>query len=76
LIFFAGYVIVLLVALLPAVICGGLIGYILYMLVGTISAIVGTAIVASVIIGAEFAALIWWLGERFEQFDLSHEMPR
>lgn len=76
LIFFAGYVVVLLVALLPAVICGGLIGYIFSMLVGPVSAIVATALVASVIIGAEFAALIWWLGERFEQFDLSHEMPR
>ena len=76
LIFFAGYVIVLLVALLPAALCGGLAAFIVHWLAGTLAAIVATAVVASVIIGAEFAALVWWLGERFERFDLSREMPR
>ena len=26
--------------------------------------------------GIELAAVVWWLGERFESFDLSQEMPR
>jgi hypothetical protein len=76
LIFFAGYLVVLAMALVPAVLCGGLAAFILYNLVGLVSAVVVTAIVASVIISAEFAAVVWWLGERFERFDLSHEIPR
>jgi putative ABC exporter len=76
LIFFAGYIVVLLVALVPAMLCGGLTAFVVHWLGGMIPAIVATAVVASLIIGAEFAALIWWLGERFEHFDLSQEMPR
>jgi len=76
LIFFAGYIVVLALALVPATLCGGLAAFIFYNLVGLASAVVVTAIVASLIIGAEFAAVVWWLGERFEHFDLSQEMPR
>lgn len=76
LIFFAGYIVVLLVALLPAVLCGGIAAFIVHWLAGLVAAIVVTAVVASVIIGAEFAAVVWWLGERFEHFDLSRDMPR
>jgi ABC-2 type transport system permease protein len=76
LIFFAGYVIVLLVALLPAVLCGGLAAFIVHWLAGTVTAVLVSTVVGSVILGLEFAALVWWLGERFEQFDLSRELPR
>ena len=76
LIFFAGYVIVMLVALLPAVLCGGLAAFIVNWLAGMITAIIISTVVASVIIGAEFVGLVWWLGERFEEFDLSKELPR
>ena len=76
LIFLAGYVVVLLVALLPAVICGALVAFVVHWLAGMIAAIIATAVVASVIIGAEFGALVWWLGERFDNFDLSAELPR
>ena len=76
LIFFAAYLVVLLAALLPATLCGGLAAFIVHWLAGTVTAIVVTAVVAGVIIGVEFAAVVWWLGERFEHFDLSQEMPR
>ena len=76
LIFFAGYIVVLLAALLPAVACGGLAAFIGYKLVGMVCAVVVTALTAAVIIGAEFAAVVWWLGDRFERFDLSAETPR
>ena len=76
LIFFAGYVVVLLVALLPAIICGGLAGAIVYWLASIVPAIFVSTLVGSLILGAEFAAVVWWLGERFEQFDLSRELPR
>ena len=76
LIFFAGYLVVLVLALMPAALCGWLAAFILYNLVGLGSAVVVTAIVASVIISAEFAAAVWWLGARFERFDLSQEIPR
>ncbi len=76
LIFFAGYLVVLLAALLPAVLCGALAAFIVHWLAGTVSAVFAATVVGSIILGAEFAALIWWLGERFEQFDLSSELPR
>jgi ABC-2 type transport system permease protein len=76
LIFFAGYLIVLLVALLPAVLCGGLAAFIVHWLAGAVTAVLVSTVVGSVILSLEFAALVWWLGERFEGFDLSREMPR
>lgn len=76
LIFFAGYFIVLLVSVLPAVICGGLAAFAVHWLAGTTAAVLSSTVVAGIILGAEFAALVWWLGERFEQFDLSRELPR
>jgi hypothetical protein len=76
LIFFAGYLVVLVVALVPAALCGGLAAFIVHWLAGTTAAIAATAVVASAVIGAEFAAVVWWLGDRFERFDLSHDMPR
>lgn len=76
LIFFAGYLLVLLVALLPAVLCGGLAAFIVHWLAGLVAAIVTAALIASLVLGAEFAAVVWWLGDRFEHFDLSQDMPR
>lgn len=76
LIFFAGYLLVLAVALLPATLCAGLTAFIAHWLGGMVAAIVSAAIVASLIIAAEFAAVVWWLGDRFERLDLSAEMPR
>lgn len=76
LIFFFGYVVVLLVALVPAALCGGVMAFIAHWIGGPIVAILATTFTASAVLSAEFAAAVWWLGERFEQFDLSQDMPR
>jgi ABC-2 type transport system permease protein len=76
LIFFAGYVIVLLVALLPAVVCGGIAAFALNWIIGKFAAVVAATVVGSIILTGEFATTVWWLGERFERFDLSREFPR
>ena len=76
LIFFAVYLLVLAAALVPAGLCGGLTAFILYQLAGLVPAVVTTALVVSLIIGGEFAAVVWWLGGRFDRFVLSQEMPR
>jgi hypothetical protein len=77
LIFFVGYLVVLIGALLPAV---GL-GAVPFLLVWLYSdylalAIALGSITACAVLVGEFALAIWWLGRRFEQFDLSVEMPR
>jgi hypothetical protein len=33
-------------------------------------------VTASAVLVGEFALVIWWLGHRYEQFDLSAELPR
>lgn len=77
LIFFVGYLVVLVGALLPA---AGL-GAVPFLLVWLFSdqlalAIALGSITACAALVGEFAVAIWWLGRRFERFDLSVEMPR
>jgi len=77
LIFFVGYLLVLIGALLPAV---GL-GSIPFLLVWLYSDYLALAIAlgsftACAALAGEFALVIWWLGRRFERFDLSVELPR
>jgi len=77
LIFFVGYLVVLVGALLPAV---GL-GAVPFLLVWLFSeqlalAIALGSITACAALVGEFAIAMWWLGRRFERFDLSVEMPR
>lgn len=76
LIFMLGYLLVLVVALLPAAGAGGLAFFIANALIGQITAFILTTLVISAILGAELAACIWWLGGKLERFDLSTEMPR
>ncbi|WP_438480395.1 putative ABC exporter domain-containing protein [Oleiharenicola lentus] len=76
LMFFFGYVLVLFMTLIPAGLCAGVTAVIMNWLVGPFAAVVATTIVASIVISAEFVAIVWWLGGRFERFDLSQEIPR
>ena len=76
LIFMLGYLIVLVVALLPAAGVGGLVFFIAHALIGQITALILTTLAVSVILGSELAACVWWLGGKLERFDLSMEMPR
>ncbi len=76
LIFMLGYLVVLVVALLPAAGAGALAFFIANALIGKITAFILTTLVVSLILGAELAACIWWLGGKLERFDLSTELPR
>lgn len=77
LIFFGGYVIVLVVCLAPALGMGALV----FLLTGLLSESralgVGlTAVGMASVLALEFAAMVWWLGGRYERFDVSAELPR
>ena len=76
LIFFAGYLVVLAVALIPAVGLGAIAFLIGQWLTNVPVALVLTSLVASAVLVAELAATVWWLGERLERFDVAQEMPR
>ena len=71
-----GYVLVLITALLPAAAVGGLAWFITNALVGPASAITLALVLASGLLVFETTAAVWWLGEKLDRFDLSHEMPR
>jgi hypothetical protein len=77
LIFFGGYLVVFLVALLPA----ALAGFLPYLVVRWWSGLDAPALLAAVVAAGavllgEFAVVVWWLGDRYERFDLSREMPQ
>jgi ABC-2 type transport system permease protein len=77
LITFAGFVVICVVALLPAAILGGLVLVPLHLLLGrTAVAILAGSVVASATVAAELAAFLWWLGRRYEKFDVSVDLPR
>ncbi|MFT3869735.1 MAG: putative ABC exporter domain-containing protein [Nibricoccus sp.] len=77
LIFMAGYLILLLVTLLPAVVFGAVPFFITKWLFQNLPlAIVFGSLTACAVLVGELAAALWWLGERFEKFDLSAELPR
>jgi hypothetical protein len=77
LIFFGGYLLVLLVALLPASLAA-VVPYFAVLWLSGLQApalFAGIAVAAGVLLG-EFAVVVWWLGGRYERFDLSREMPQ
>ncbi len=82
LIFVAGYLVVLIVAILPAAGAGGVVFVISNWLTGSdwklghvVTALL-TALTISGVLVAELAGAVYWLGEKFTRFDLSNEMPR
>lgn len=77
LIFAGGYLVVLLVALLPAALAAAVPFLLVRWLVGGWSAAVfAGAGAASLVLVGELAAVVWWLGGRWERFDLSRELPQ
>jgi hypothetical protein len=77
LIFAGAYLLVLLVALLPAALTAAVPYLVVQWLVGEWRlAVLAGAIAASLVLAGELAAVIWWLGRRYEQFDLSTELPQ
>ena len=77
LIFFAGYVVVLIVTLVPAAAVGAVPFVVLQLLTGSLPlAVLAAGLTAIAALVGEFALVIGWLGHRYEQFDLSAELPR
>jgi ABC-2 type transport system permease protein len=76
LIFFAAYLLVLGLALVPA----GAIGAIAFLaghwLLNLQLALILAAVFGGLVMVVELAAAVWWLGERVEKFDVSAELPR
>lgn len=73
LIFVAGQLLVILCALLPAAILGLLVWFAAHWFVGAAVSTVITAAAVLVVLGLEVCLGLWWLGHRFEVFDLSSE---
>jgi Putative ABC exporter len=77
LLFAGGYLVVLLVALLPAALAAAGPVLLVRWLAGVWSvAVFAGAVAASVVLAGELAAVIWWLGGRWERFDLSRQLPQ
>jgi len=73
-IFAGGYLLVLAVALLPAGIAAAAPYFIALLMSGSqAGALAGGAVAASLVLFGELAAVVWWLGGRYERFDLSTE---
>lgn len=75
-IFMAGYLLVLAVTLAPAVGVGGAVFLVVNWFASPAVAVIPTALAAAVVLGAELALAVWWLGQKLERFDLSTELPR
>lgn len=77
LIFAGGYLVVLVVALLPAALAAAVPYFIILWLVeAQAAALLAGAVAASLVLTGELAATVWWLGGRYERFDLSAELPQ
>lgn len=75
LIFAVGQLFAIVIALLPAMITAGLLIFATLWLIGVaLSAVVATAAVLAIVLGEVWCGL-WWLGGRFDQLDLSTELP-
>jgi hypothetical protein len=74
LIFVFGQMIVAFVALAPAAVAAAVLIFASQWLIGPVAAVALATLAVLAILGGEAAVGIWWLGTRFEQFDLSSEM--
>ena len=74
LIFVFGQLLVILLSLFPAVLGAALVIFASQWLIGASAAVVLGTLVALTILGVEVACGLWWLGERFEKFDLATEL--
>ncbi len=77
LIFLAGYLMVMVLALVPAVIAGAVPFLIVYLFFERVALGLGLGLgTVFVVLGLELVLVLRWLGWRYEQFDLSAELPR
>ncbi len=73
LIFVFGQVLVIFIALIPAVVTAALLIFITQWIIGPALAVILATAVVLVVMAAEVWCALWWLGGRFEHFDLSNE---
>jgi ABC-2 type transport system permease protein len=73
-IFVLGQLVVILLALLPAALGAAALIFATSWLVGPAVSVGLTAVAVAVILAAEIAAGLWWLGGRFERLDLAAEL--
>lgn len=74
LIFVAGQFLAIVLALLPAVLAAAAIIFLTQWLIGPAAAAGAATLAVLVILLAEVGCGLWWLGGRFEKFDLSAEL--
>ena len=77
LIFAGGFLLTLVGALIPAALAGAgpcLIAQ--WLTQSWTTALLAGALAAGLVLAAELAAVIWWLGRRYDNFDLSTELPQ
>jgi hypothetical protein len=76
-IFAGGFLVVLAAALLPAALAAAVPYFIvLWTANSPAAALVAGAGAASLVLIGELAAVVWWLGGRYDRFDLSTEIPQ
>lgn len=73
-VFVGGLFFVMAIALLPALIVAAIVFLLVQWLVGLLTAATTAVIVVLAILASEIAIGTWWLGKRFESFDLSAEL--
>jgi hypothetical protein len=73
-IFLGGYLVTLALALIPAILLGGLVFVIVQMLAGLPIALLIAALIAAAVLAAELAVMVRWLGRRIDGFDVSQEL--
>jgi hypothetical protein len=75
--FMLGFLLVLVVAALPAVAVGSVPFLLLYFISHSVpAAIFYGGITTAVALGCELACIIWWLGDRYDRTDLSLDLQR
>lgn len=72
--FLAGQLLILMVALVPAAMAFGIFLFVLQWVLGVTIALIVATVMAVLVLGTEVSLGVWWLGERFERFDLSAEL--
>jgi len=75
--FMLGFLIVLVLAALPAVAVGSIPFLLIYFISHSVpAAIFYGSITTAVALGGELACIIWWLGDRYDRIDLSADLQR
>jgi ABC-2 type transport system permease protein len=73
-IFLAGYLLTLIVVLIPALLLGGLAFLVMKWLAGLAATLLTTGLIASATLALELVIAVEWLGRRVDRFDVSQEL--